>query len=237
MKYLFAFLLFGIILSCGDESEKKATVSQKDGSINPKTETAVSVKKDKKKNSQPNCKEIEGLLIAHVDSIPEYYSGVVFYCREDKVQLLYNYKDGKKDGISREWNSDGQLWIEENYKDGKMDGLYRKWDGDGDLWIENNFKEGEEEGLQRAWYGPGKLMYEWNIKNGQKDGLVRKWHRNGKLSLEQTYENGLLEGFDRSWYEDGQIKWEYWRVNGNIRKTKYWNVNGERRNNNLEGIE
>ena len=42
-----------------------------------------------------------------------------------------NWKDGKKDGLSKGWHSDGQLRFEVNYKDGERIGLYRKWDENG----------------------------------------------------------------------------------------------------------
>ena len=229
MKYLFVTLWLGLIFSCGSVTKKEVPVSEKEAAVGPKTEVPIGVKKQQKKKTQPKCEDIEGIQAVHSDSIPEDYTGVVFYCREGMVQLLCNYKDGKKDGLSRRWD-DGQLWIEMNYKVGKEDGLYRKWDGYGDLSVEMNYKEGRQEGLERTWHSKGKLRYESNYKNGEEDGLVRWWHRNGQLKHEKTFENGFLEGFDRSWYEDGQMKSECWRVHGNSSKSKHWNMYGERRN-------
>ena len=37
--------------------------------------------------------------------------------------MAENYKDGRQDGIQRDWYENGQLMFEENYKDGKDDGL------------------------------------------------------------------------------------------------------------------
>jgi hypothetical protein len=52
-------------------------------------------------------------------------------------------KDGKKDGLWKEWYENGQLRWEKNYKDGKLDGLARGWYKNGQLRWENNYKDGE----------------------------------------------------------------------------------------------
>ena len=165
MKYLFVFLLVGLMLSCGGGVEKKATVS---------------AEIMKKNNSQPNCKDLEGLQPVHPDSIPESYTGVVFYCQEGKVTLLENYKDGKEDGLWRAWHENGQLWQVFNLKDGEFDGLWR------------------------AWHENGQLNSETNYKDGKEDGLCRYWHENGQLSSEANYKDGKLID-EKCWYEDGTL--------------------------------
>ena len=132
MRYLFVFLLVGLI-SCGDDATGNATGNAtSDATSDAKNETA----------EQPSCKDVKGLQIAdEYLVVPKDYTGVAFQCVDSKVQWLCNYKDGKKDGLYRSW--EGQFWYEKtNYKDGKKDGLCRYWYESGQLWMEVNYKDG-----------------------------------------------------------------------------------------------
>ena len=53
------------------------------------------------------------------------------------------------------------------FKNGKLDGLKKQWYENGQLSVEGNFKNGELDGLQRSWYENGQLNYEVNYKNGE----------------------------------------------------------------------
>ena len=44
-----------------------------------------------------------------------------------------NWKDGKENGLSIKWYSNGQTYEKCNYKDGKYNGLYECWDENGKL--------------------------------------------------------------------------------------------------------
>ena len=52
-----------------------------------------------------------------------------------------NFKEGKIDGLIKEWHENGQLKWEANYKDGEYDGLSRSWYENGQLADEGNFKK------------------------------------------------------------------------------------------------
>ena len=151
MKYLCVFLVVGLT-----------------SLVNAQTETV----------KQPSCDEMEGFQTADLDLVPEDYTGVVKYCRDGKVTDLVNYKDGKKNGLFRRWQENGQLWIEQNYKDGLRDGLQRDWYDNGQLWYEKNYKEGKKDGLHRGWHEDGQLHWEKNYKDGNL--LSEKcWNKDG----------------------------------------------------------
>jgi antitoxin component YwqK of YwqJK toxin-antitoxin module len=178
MKYLFVFMLVGLMVSCGVNKKSLA--------------------------KQPNCDEIEGFQTDDLDLVPEDYTGVVFKCIDGKVQWLRNYKDGKNDGdgLQRVWHKNGQLGQEFNYKDGKEVGLFRSWYENGQLKYEGNFKDGKEDGLFREWYENGQLKSIWNWKEGKLDGLTRDWYRNGQLEYEANFKDGELIS-KKCWDEDG----------------------------------
>ena len=121
-----------------------------------------------------------------------------YYYNEDADDLFYytpielerNYKDGKLDGLFKEWYENGQLKEEGNYKDGERDGLQRHWYENGQLKYEGNFKDGKGDGLEKLWYENGQLRYEGNIKDGELDGLFKEWYENGQLKYEGAWKDG-----------------------------------------------
>ena len=168
MKYLFVFLLVGLV-SCGDASQNENA-------------------------KQPYCKDIIGLKVADENLVPKDYTGVAFKCVDGKVLWLRNYKDGELDGIHRAWRKNGQLRIERNFKVGKLYGLWRGWYDNGQLRIERNWKDDKQDGLERWWTSNGALIYERNWKDGELDGLSLEWEyldNNGKFRIERNYKEGI----------------------------------------------
>lgn len=149
MKYLFVFLLVGLMFSCGMDGTLK----------------------------QPNCDEMEGLQtavgrlingkFADDSLVPNDYTGVVFTCDRGKVIEQCNFKDGKRDGLSLDWwHENGQLRAAENYKDGKLHGVSRRWQKNGQMMWEWNHKDGKADGLYTRWQENGKYV-ESNWKDGR----------------------------------------------------------------------
>ena len=76
----------------------------------------------------------------------------------------------KKTGVSKEYNSAGQLVRQFTEVNGKLEGE-EKW-----------------------WFLPRVLFALINYKNGKKEGELRNWHTNGQISLLAIYKNGKMEG-------------------------------------------
>jgi hypothetical protein len=151
------------------------------------------------KIKQPMCDEIEGLSLGTL--IPSNYAGVVKECSDGKVKELANYKDGKKDGLQRWWNDNGQLYLEGYFKNGKKQ--IRMFYENGQLFSEEATQDGKEDGLQRWWNDNGQLQSECSYKYGKKDGWERSWYDNGQLQSEYNYKEGDLISH-KCWDEDGK---------------------------------
>ena len=52
-------------------------------------------------------------------------------------------KNGKKDGLWKYYNDNGQLEIEETHKDGQIDGPFKSYYDNGQLKEERTYKDGE----------------------------------------------------------------------------------------------
>ena len=77
MKYLFVFLVLGLMVSCGDA-------------------TGDATGDYFKTSEQPKCDEIEGFNRGTYHprkEVPKDYTGVVKSCEEGKVIYLSNYKE------------------------------------------------------------------------------------------------------------------------------------------------
>ena len=154
MKYLFVFLLLGLV-SCGDASSNAS------------------------ENVKPKLKEyswdevtMPNDTIAFFKKDMKPVTGVVRDRYEDgQLKSEYNFKDGKLDGLCRERYEDGQLMYDGNFKDDKRDGLCRAWYENGQLLYEYNYKDGKIDGLAREWHRSGGLKIEQNYKE---DKLISK---------------------------------------------------------------
>ena len=59
-----------------------------------------------------------------------------------QLHNIYNYENGKKEGIQLWWYSNGQLKHKEKYKNGKYEGIQHGWFSNGQLRYENNYSNG-----------------------------------------------------------------------------------------------
>jgi antitoxin component YwqK of YwqJK toxin-antitoxin module len=86
-----------------------------------------------------------------------------------------NYKNGKKNGLTTEWNENGQKEYEQKYKDGKLNGLQIYWHTNGQKGKEENYKDGKKNGLVTAWRDNGEILYTVNHIDGKLD---KNFHAN-----------------------------------------------------------
>ena len=142
---------------------------------------------------QKRGKEGEELLYAPTQQTP-YTGWVKSMYGNGKIRSssLYQYKDGKLDGLSTGWWKNGQKEFERNYKDGKMVGLWTLWYWNGQKESERNYKDGNLHGLSTLWWKNGQKKREVNWKDGERDGLQTKWYENGQKWSEELYKDGKL---------------------------------------------
>ena len=170
MKYLFSFLLVGLV-SCGNDASSNASESLKPKlkeytidevemptgiSLISKTDTIAFLKKD--------MTPFTGVVISRYDN------GSLYSKR--------TFKNGQLNGITRIWFFKGQLQKEINYKNNQADGLYQVWYKNGQLFNEAIYKDGELDGLMRVWNRNGQLSQEKIFDHGK---LVsgKCWDKNG----------------------------------------------------------
>lgn len=110
-----------------------------------------------------DCDEVE----MGDDSNDEGYTGLFKSCENGKAISVTEKKDGKDHGLYRRWGTNGKLEVEWNYKNGKLDGISKSWYGDG-VRSEVYYKDGKKHGISKLWYSDGKLSdIEYYINNNK----------------------------------------------------------------------
>lgn len=61
-----------------------------------------------------------------------------------------NFKDGKQDGKTISWHSNGQKEHEATYQAGNLDGIFTEWNEDGKKISESTFKDGQV--IKEEWF-------------------------------------------------------------------------------------
>ena len=110
----------------------------------------------------------------------------------NKNPIMY-YEGRLFNGIGYDvYNNKSQLKFEEKFKDGKRDGLYKEWYENGQLRVEINHKDNKREGLWKMYYENGQLKRVENFKDGTQIGAFRNWHENGQLNYECNCYESLI---------------------------------------------
>ena len=183
----------------------------------------------------PKCEEIDGYQTKDIKLLPKNFTGVNKMCKNGYVYEISNFKNGKRDGLHREYfftgnhfGWTGQLRFEIINKNGQVDGYSKQWNDKGILISHYKAISGKLEGEWWRWHDNGQKKQLNTFKNGISEGLFMKWYENGLISEKGFYKNNQVEGLYESFYKSGYKKakayfkngkidglWEGWYKNGN----------------------
>lgn len=171
------------------------------------------------------------------------YNGSYKKFKSNKLTEEGNYKEGLREGIFKEYYSDGSVKSERNFANGKIDGIHKEYYTNGKPEKEKGYKNGLEHGIDRYYnYETGKLTRDCNYVDGVQDGKQMRTissnagdyveisnYEKGKLAgqFSQTYTNGTVR--TKGVYKNGnkEGKWIVNRDNGKPESESYYK-NGER---------
>ena len=83
----------------------------------------------------------------------------------------------------------GNVRIVAPYKDGKIEGIARQYYESGKLKEETFHKNDKAEGIQKIYYESGKLAIERPYKNDKAEGYAQVYTENGRLLMKVLYNN------------------------------------------------
>jgi len=150
-----------------------------------------------------------------------YYEGELFngvalsnYSSSKGGQLANenHYKDGKKDGLCKQYYQKSQLKWEGNYKAGVL--------GNRKSYFKNGKTEKEIEVIseveynEKIYYPNDQMRSEGNYKEGKGKwklwkvhGILKTWQKDGKIKSEGNYINGKMDGVHKQWH-NGELRRE-----------------------------
>lgn len=127
-----------------------------------------------------------------------FYNGKYEEYEYNKLKCEGNYKEGRKNGIFKIYDSEDRVKEEKSYKEGKLDGAHKTYYTNGKLEREVNYSEGKQNGKELAYDYDGVLRREHIYKNGKQVGK------------QYTFLKGTYELYETQYYnESGQKDGEY----------------------------
>jgi antitoxin component YwqK of YwqJK toxin-antitoxin module len=129
------------------------------------------------------------------------------YYPDGKVKIAATYnKEGKPEGIRREYAPDGSVERSYIFKNGIMigegivtekgerDGYWKEYYDNGNLRAEGTYAKDKKTGKWKFYYNTGNVEQEGVYREGKPDGPWFWFYESGKLLREENYFNGLLDG-------------------------------------------
>lgn len=105
-----------------------------------------------------------------------------YYDKKGEVERIVRYKDGKRQGLTREFIN-GVVQIVYKYHNDFM--IDREF-------INQTDNKGLKQGVWREYFDNDNIRTEENFKNGELNGYYREYNQSGKMIVSRFYENGKL---------------------------------------------
>ncbi len=143
-------------------------------------------------------------------------------------RLEFILKNGKKEGESKCWYPNGQLYYQCSYKEGKLEGEFIMFWDSGFRKKQTYYKEGKKEGECKEWYPKGAVVRLSYYKDNKLEGEWKQWWDNGQLGIECYYKEGKKDGKYKEWYNNKIVYYETY-YNEDVLEGEYkkWNENGK----------
>jgi hypothetical protein len=104
----------------------------------------------------------------------------------------------------RTFKADGKLFAEITKKDGKKNGITKNFYDNGKVSVQTNYKDDKKEGESIWYYTDGKICQRTLYKNDEKEGIDKHYYKNGKLAAEIPYKNGKVEPGMKEYSKEGR---------------------------------
>jgi uncharacterized protein len=140
------------------------------------------------------------------------------YYPDGKVKIAATYnKEGKLEGVRREYSEDGNIAKSYIFRNGIMigegivtekgerDGYWKEYFNDGHLRAEGKYNKDVREGAWKFYHENGAVEQEGTYYKGKPEGEWRWYYADGQLLREETYYNGLLDGPMTEYDEAGEV--------------------------------
>ncbi|WP_316839465.1 toxin-antitoxin system YwqK family antitoxin [Pedobacter gandavensis] len=118
-----------------------------------------------------------------------------WYTQGGRIESKLHYKNGVRNGLKENYDTNDQVWLSQEYKDGKQHGSSAMYK-DGKIINKSEYKAGKKDGLSLTYSGD-QLSTEGNYQNDLRNGVFRVYN-NGQIITENNYKDDLQEGLSTS---------------------------------------
>ena len=174
--------------------------------------TAVIEQETKSTKYTRDGKELEGSFyfsnneltaIGSLNSNNEPVGTWYYYHNNGEVKNIYQFVNGKADGLCRTFYDTGVIMSEENYSNGKLDGPSRAYNLTGIITSESNYSNGEQKGEGKSYHFNGALEYSYEVTESG-EIPVKRYTERGLLSNEMKMLKGEPIGDITFYLPDGK---------------------------------
>ena len=139
------------------------------------------------------------------------------YYPNGRVKREASFRDGKREGVWREFDEDGNVINSQTYQkgalvgqgivgtDGKRRGEYKEFYPDSTLRAEGLFIDGLRSGEWKFFYHNGKVQEVGSYKEGQPDGPWTWYYDNGQKQIEEQFYKGQPNGPYKEYDSKGNV--------------------------------
>lgn len=117
------------------------------------------------------------------------------YYRNKKVKSESSFKDGKRNGLSRSFNEQGQLMLELPYVDDKRSGQSKRFYETGGVYQTTEYVDDRIHGMQVKYRANGKIMSEAKFEDERPCLGLKEYLEDG--SLKKKYPKLVIKAIDR----------------------------------------
>lgn len=140
------------------------------------------------------------------------------YYPDGKIKIAATYnKEGKPEGIRREYTPEGN--IDKSYifrngimigegivtEKGERDGYWKEYFDDGRLRAEGLYDKDKKSGTWKYFYPSGAMEQQGSYRDGKPEGTWKWFYESGRLIREESYFNGIADGVMTEYDEEGRI--------------------------------
>ena len=113
---------------------------------------------------------------------------------------------GLKQGLYKEYNSEGDLILEEHYVDDVLEGEKSMYNPDGSIAVREHHAGGVFDGPYASYDEKGRIRLSGNYRVGEATGVWYGYYPDGSVKEEVNFEANVEQGPFREWYGDGSPK-------------------------------
>ncbi len=131
-----------------------------------------------------------------------------YYELNGNIKMILKHKGDGINAYAEVMNEDGIKMAEGNYKNQRKDGEWKYYNTRGDLSIKESWKDGKREGTTYKYYPSGNVLEQFEFKNDVKDGVWKQFYSDRVIKAEGTYVNGKLNGVAKFYHANGKVEFE-----------------------------